>query len=292
MSRIAILYPGGLGAVLGRAFVQAGDAVITCLSARSEATCGRALSSGFIVVPSLGEVARQSQIVISLVPPGAALETASRFARSVEVTRNLVDVLPTFVDANSVAPRTKLRIAEILAEVGVGCLDGAFFGPTNELGRNNLLALSGPEAAQIAPFFQRAVEVRHLGPTIGQAAALKMALTILTKALPALFLEIVCASASRDQLDSTLEMMRRLYPGIISFLERTLPTYPVYVQRRKHELEEAASWLHEAGQSGCMTRSAVEVLGRLQLAALEPSGDWRFENLLSRIATSQLLHIN
>jgi 3-hydroxyisobutyrate dehydrogenase-like beta-hydroxyacid dehydrogenase len=292
MSRIAILYPGGLGAVLGRALIEAGDTAITCLSERSETTRRRALSNGFAVVPSLGEVARQSEIVISLVPPGAALETASRFAHSLEATRNLAGVLPIFVDANSVAPQTKLRIAEILAEVGVRCLDGAFFGPTNELGHNNLLALSGPDAVQVAPFLQRVVEVSHLGPTIGQASALKMSLTILTKALPALFLEIVCASASRNQLDSTLEMMRRLYPGIISFLERTLPTYPVYVERRKHELEEAASWLHEAGQSGCMTRSAVEVLARLQDAAIEPSSDWRFENLLSRVANSQLLHIN
>jgi len=289
VSRIAVLYPGGLGAVLGRAIVRAGDTAITCLSGRSEATCARALNSGFVVVPSLEEVVRRSEIVISLVPAAAALETAHRFACSLESVHT--EMPPIFVDANSVAPRTKLRVAEILAAKQVPCIDGAFFGPTNELGKNNLLALSGPDTARIAQLLEKAVEVRQLGPSVGQASALKMALTILTKALPALFLEIVCASGTRDQLNSVLEMMRRLYPGIIGFLERTIPTYPVYAERRKCELEEAASWLHEADQSGYMTLSAVKVLRRFQLAALEPSSKWSFDNLLNRIADSQMLHV-
>lgn len=291
MNRIAILYPGGLGAALGRAILQAGGTAITCLYGRSEATRSRAAAANFVVVPSLEEVARSSDLVISLVPPDSAVETARYFAscadpgryRSGSTTR------PTFMDGNSVSPQTKQRITEILSRVGIRCLDGAFFGPANRIGRDNVLALSGPGVNQIAPFLQELVEVRVIGERIGQASALKMALAIMTKALPALFLEMVCASASHGQLDTTLELMRQFYPGIMTFLERTLPTYPACVARRVQELEEVANWLHELGQCGNMTQNAVAVLKQLRLAELDPRADWAFEHLLRCIADTELL---
>src|ERR1700730_17827039 len=87
MSRIAILYPGELGAPLGRAVVEAGGVAITCLFGRSEATRGRTTAAQFSVVPSLEEVARQSDLVISLVPPTSAVEIACSFAASVDSAR-------------------------------------------------------------------------------------------------------------------------------------------------------------------------------------------------------------
>jgi 3-hydroxyisobutyrate dehydrogenase-like beta-hydroxyacid dehydrogenase len=291
MSRIAILYPGGLGAVLGRAFIQAGNEAITCLDGRSEVTRQRAVAAGFRLVPSLGEVAESSDLVISLVPPAGAVETARRFAACIADGRRCCTLAtrPMFLDANSVSPQTKQRVAKIVSDAGARCVDGAFFGPTNQLGPDNLLALSGPDSALIAPLFHEVIEIRQLGPAIGQASSLKMASTMLTKALPALFLEIVSASAAQGQVESILGLLRRFYPGIMSFLERTLPTYPLYVARRKHELEDAAAWLRETGQWGIMTQSAVAVLDRLQRADLEPREDWPFDDLVHRIADMELL---
>ena len=289
MSRVAILYPGGLGAVVGRAFVRTGSEAITCLAGRSEATRQRAVASDFRVVSSLREVAESSDLVISLVPPAVAVETARCFAACVtDGSCGTLTTRPAFLDANSVSPQTKQRVAKIMSDAGVHCVDGAFFGPTNHLGPDNLLALSGTESTCIAPLFQGVIEIRHLGSRIGQASALKMASTMLTKALPALFLEIVCASATQGQVESILGLMRRFYPGIMSFIQRTLPTYPVYVARRKHELEEAADWLREVGQWGIMTQSAVAVLDRLERLELEPQRDWPFDDLVHRIADSEM----
>jgi len=291
MSGIGILYPGELGVALGRAIVQAGGTAITCLSGRSKATQCRAAAANFVVVPSLKEVARQSELVISLVPPASAVETARSFAACFDFARcgSGPTAGLTFIDANSVSPLTKRRIAEILSHGGIRCLDGVFFGPAKGIGRDNVLALSGPRAGQIPPLLQEVVEVHVVGETIGQASALKMVLAIMTKALPALFLEMVCASASGGQLDPALELMRRLYPGIMGFLERTLPTYPAHVARRVQELEEVADWLHQLNQCGTMTQSAITVLERLRLAGLESRADWTFEDLLHRIADADLL---
>lgn len=291
MSPIGILYPGELGAAFGRRVMQAGGTAITCLAGRSAATADRAAAAAFMVVPSLKQLTQQTDLVISVVPPASAVEVARSFATcaGMSCTFRGRTAQPTFVDANSASPQTKQQIAEILSHAGIRCLDGAFFGPANRLGRENVLALSGPGADQIAPSLRRVMEVWVLGEEIGQASALKMSLAIMTKAIPAVFLETVCASASSGQLDSTLEMLRRLYPGIMSFLERTLPTYPAHVARRIHELEEVADWLHEIGQCDTMTQSAVTVLERLRHADLEPSAHWLFEDLLRRIAEADLL---
>ncbi len=291
MSPIGVLYPGALGAAFGRAVAQSGGTVITCLSGRSRATVDRAAAASFTIVPSLEQVAWRSDLVVSVVPPTSAVEVACSFAACTALNHCDRDpsTRPTFVDANSASPRTKRRVAKILSDAGIPCLDGAFFGPADRVGHENVLALSGPGAGQIAPLLRRVMEVWVLGEEIGRASALKMALAIMTKAIPAGFLEAVCASASSGQLDSTLEMVRRLYPGIMSFLERTLPTYPSHVARRIQELEEAAGWLHELGQCGYMTHGAVSILERLRQAKLEPDIAWSFKELLHCIAQTDLL---
>ncbi len=294
MMRIAILYPGGLGSALGRAFVDLGHGVLTFVAGRSEVTRSRALAAGFQLASSLTEVAHECDVIVSLVPPSAAIDTA-RCVGACFVDNGVparIARRPVFVEGNSVAPRTKHRIARILSECGVHCVDGAFFGPANQVGRENLLGLSGPDYLKIADLFREVIEVRPISPAVGDAAALKMASTMLTKGLPALFLEIAGAAAKQGQLDAILSVLRKFYPGIISFLERTLPTYPTYVSRRKCELQEAVSWLDDIGQCANMTRSAVAVLDGLQRAYPPGQNDRSFEDLLSDLGSSGFLCAN
>ncbi|MGH7984758.1 MAG: hypothetical protein ACREQX_00505 [Candidatus Binataceae bacterium] len=194
----------------------------------------------------------------------------------------------TFVDANSTSPRTKLQIEKILSRAGIPCLDGTFFGPANRIGPDNILALSGPGADKVARLLHATVEVWPVGTVVGRASALKMALGIMTKALCALFLEMVCASAAEGQLASTLKLMRRLYPGTMGFLERSLPTYPAHVARKTQELGEVLDWLHELGQSGAMTHGALEILERLRLEGFDSRSDWCLDDLLRRFTESAL----
>src|SRR5205807_7952540 len=136
-------------------------------------------------------------------------------------------------------------------------------------GTENVMLLSGPIANRVPPIFRKIIEVRVVGDEIGQAASLKMTMAILTKALPALFLEVVSASAKQGQLGPAVDLMKRLYPGIIAFLERTLPTYPGHIARRVVELTEVRDWLCELGQSAVMTAGAVAVLERFRMRGLK-----------------------
>ena len=163
--RIGILYPGGLGATLGKAIVQLGGTVITCLDGRSNATRDRTAGAGIVVVPSLEELVRKSELIISLVPPDAAATVANSIARcrTGDPPANNTTTPPIYIEANSISPQGKRCIAQTLAHAGISCIDGAFFGPTNSVCRDNVLVVSGPRVGRIAPFLGEVLEVRSIG---------------------------------------------------------------------------------------------------------------------------------
>lgn len=289
MTVISILFPGRLGSALGRSMARVeGTLVTTCLAGRSDATVERAHAARFLILDSLEDVVRQSRLVVSLVQPKSALAVAQRFA---ECVINCTDTarVPLYVDANSASPQTKEFISQILASANVPCIDAAFFGPANMVGKDNVLVLSGPGSWEVAEFFRAVIEVKVIGDRVGQASASKMTIAIMTKALPALFLQMVSASARHGQVDLMLDMMRRIYPGILTFLERTIPTYPTHVARRVGELEEVSRWLRDLGEYNGLTLSAAEVLERLRIADLAQRNDWRFDELLRVIGELHFL---
>jgi 3-hydroxyisobutyrate dehydrogenase-like beta-hydroxyacid dehydrogenase len=289
--RIGILYPGGLGAAFGRAIVRAGFTALTCTSGRSENTSKRASEAGFVILSSVQELVSNCDLLLSLVVPAAAMKVAEDLAYAVDAAQHSDPMghKPIFVDANSVNPCTKERLSAILSSKGIHCIGAAYFGPVNCVGPENILALSGPAASAAALRLKPVLQVQVVGLQIGDASELKMSLAIITKALPALFLEMASAASKRGHLPASLALMKRLYPGIISFIERTLPSYPNRLERRLQELDEVIDWLTLQGQQNTMTRSARGIFHRLRAGNLEREQDWPLEELLSEIANLELL---
>lgn len=285
MSRIAIISTGALGTCVGRALTRAGHDLRCNVSERSVATRRRAIDAGFIVTDTLTEAILESEFVISLVPPAQAVAVASRFAGCVRGRGRVDGRERIFVDGNSISPRTAVVIQATVVGAGASMVDASFFGPANSLGNDNLLVLSGPGAHHVAALFNSLVEVRTIGADAGAASAVKMSVSTLTKTLSALFLEAACASAASGQLDVTLDLLDRLYPGIMSFLARTLPTYRQHAARRLDEMRQIEDWLHDLGQSAAMARSGRETLARLALGALPAEECRNFREMVAAIAT-------
>lgn len=285
MSRIAIISAGALGTCVGKTLARGGHDVRCNVSGRSAATRRRAIEAGFILSTTLTEAILESEVVVSLVPPAQALAVASRFAECLH-GRGRVDVRERiFVDGNSISPQSAVAIQATVGAVGARMVDASFFGPANSLDKENVLVLSGPAAARVATLFEGLVAVRTIGAAVGAASAVKMSVSTLTKTLPALFLEAACASAAFGQLDVTLDLLDRLYPGIMSFLARTLPTYRQHAARRLDEMREIEHWLRDLGQPAAMARSGRETLARLALDSLPAEECRNFRELVAAIAT-------
>jgi 3-hydroxyisobutyrate dehydrogenase-like beta-hydroxyacid dehydrogenase len=155
MTRVGLLFPGEMGALVGNA-VQ--GEVLWASEGRSEATRRRA--EAFRDVGTVRELVSESELVISLCPPAIAEDVAG------EVAAEGFDGI--YVEANAIAPERVRRIAGYLR-----CVDGAVISRTDI---NLYLSGDPSDVGTVAELFASSgVHAIPLEGGVGSASALKMA---------------------------------------------------------------------------------------------------------------------
>ncbi|MDJ0450341.1 NAD(P)-dependent oxidoreductase [Methylocystis sp. JR02] len=281
MSRIALLSPGGLGAAIGRALAATGHEVFCDVSGRSEQTRQRAAEAGLVLTTLLPEVIDACDVILSFVPPAQALSVARLVARR----RSERDILtsssrPLYVDGNSISPLTAQDVLDALAPADVASAKVSVFGPSDSLTIDNIIVISGENAREAAALFEPLTRVKIAGDDFVAAAAVKMSMASVTKTLPVLFLEAMGAAANSSQLELTISLFEELYPGMLQFLRRTLPTYVHHARRRLDEMREIETWVDAMRGDAAITRSGRLVLERLRLEEIPAEES---ENLVALI---------
>jgi len=231
---IAILAPGEMGAAVAELLQSKGLRIVTTLQGRADRTAIRCRQAGLIVLDSLEAVARESNIVISLVPPDAAEIIALGYAAFAAI----IPARALFIDANSIRPDSIAKIAGVLNAAGIEFLDASINGLAKNLRTGGTLFLSGLRADEIARLFGDAMRVKILGAEPGRASAMKMLLGGLSKGTCALFLELSIVAQRQGILPEMLEATASIYPGIHALIDRMLPTYTHHAQRRAVEMSE------------------------------------------------------
>ena len=112
-STIAVVAPGDMGSAIGQRLVKGGWRVITVLTDRSPRSRELAAGAGITAVDGLAALAGEAEIVLSVMPPAAALDFAQRLAAAAGAAR------PLFVDLNAIAPATAQAIAAALGARGI-----------------------------------------------------------------------------------------------------------------------------------------------------------------------------
>ena len=154
-----------MGAAVGNALAAAGHEVLWASEGRSEAS--RARATAYTDVETTGAVAARAEVVFSVVPPHAALETA----------RALTGYAGIYVDANAIAPATAREAGSNFAHFVDGGIIGVPPAPR--------LYLSGAEAATVAALFDGSpIEAS----VVADASALKCAYAGWSKGSGALLL--------------------------------------------------------------------------------------------------------
>lgn len=151
--RVGLLFPGAMGAAVGAAV---DGEVLWASEGRSDATRERA--AAFTDVGSIPELARRSEVVLSVCPPAIAEQVARDvFAAGFD---------GIYVEANAISPERMRRIAAL----GPRVVDGSIIAAS---GIN--LYLAGEDADEVAALFGEGVSAIPIGERIGAASALKMA---------------------------------------------------------------------------------------------------------------------
>src|SRR5438093_13456467 len=86
MRTVALISPGDMGQAVGALLVDAGVRVLTCVGGRSGRTRALARAAGFTDVPTLDVLVRDSELLLSIVPPAQALAVARDVAAAVRPT--------------------------------------------------------------------------------------------------------------------------------------------------------------------------------------------------------------
>ena len=73
---IGLLHPGEMGAAVGQCLTAAGHEVLWLAAGRSPASAARAEAAGLTAAASLADLARRSEMIVSVCPPHGALDVA------------------------------------------------------------------------------------------------------------------------------------------------------------------------------------------------------------------------
>jgi 3-hydroxyisobutyrate dehydrogenase-like beta-hydroxyacid dehydrogenase len=273
----AILYPGEMGCAVGKVLVADGWSVCTHLNGPSLVCHGDAEAAAIVDRASLEEAVERSDVIVSLVPPAAAVEVAEAAAEAARSCRRA----PLYLDANSVSPETVIAVAAAVAAAGLDCVDGAFVGSAAELGGRTRLYVSGPRSEELAAIMPRPFHAESLGAEVGGASGLKLAFAGFNKGLVALFFEVMAAGEAAGDPGMLLACLRAFYPGTVETLERLVPSYPRHAERRADELGELARWMTGQGRDAAWATAARDVLRRLAALDLDASREWTLAEVLA-----------
>ena len=253
---VGLLHPGEMGSAIGATLVAGGARVLWASDGRSDATRARAAELGLVDAGTVRDVARDSEVVVSVTPPHGALDQA----RAVAATgfRGL------YVDGNAVSPDTARRIRDVVTAAGARFVDGGIIGPANRKPGAARIYLSGDEAPLVAALFAAGpIEGIPLDAPAGAASALKMAYAGWTKGSQAL-LAAMRAFAMAEQVDAALLAEWKLsQPDLPARSERAFSDNARKAWRFVGEMEEIAAALSAAGLPSGFHEGARDVYERL-----------------------------
>lgn len=244
---IGLLSPGDMGHTIGAMLREHGARLLTCLDGRSARTRALAAAAGFEDVPTLEDLVRECDLLLSVLVPAQAGDTARRVSAAIgrEGTARGRDLL--YADCNAIAPRTVTAIGEAIGATGARFADVGIIGaPPSKPGITRFYA-SGPGATEFAGAAAYGLEVRILDGPIGQASGFKMCYGALTKGIQALGTELLVAARLMGFDEALAAEQRESVPALRAHLERAVPSFPPKAHRWVGEMEEIATCFADLG---------------------------------------------
>jgi 3-hydroxyisobutyrate dehydrogenase-like beta-hydroxyacid dehydrogenase len=197
---------------------------------------------------------READIVLSVLVPAEA----ERIAESVIGAMISTGKHPPFVDCNAIAPQTVARIAKRITAAGATFIDVGIIGsPPNPGGHSTRFHCSGADTSAIEALAEHGLDVRRVGPNVGQASGLKMVYAASTKGTYALWTELLVAARALD-LDDAIRA--ELGEGVIAQqMFKGLPDTPRRARRWVGEMEEIALTFQGLGLTSKILEGAADM---------------------------------
>jgi 3-hydroxyisobutyrate dehydrogenase-like beta-hydroxyacid dehydrogenase len=264
---VAVIGTGDMGAAVGGALVRAGYRVITAGEGRSAASRELAAGAGIEDVGSLAAVVQSAALLLSIVPPAAALGLATAAVAAMRTT----GARPAFADCNAIAPATVRAVGATVAPTGAAFVDVGIVGRGPKPGgERTRFYVSGAARRAVLDLRVPEIGLVDLGEEIGTASALKMMYAGLNKGTDALLTAVLLAA---ERLGVRPPLMRELEGSqreALARMRRRVPFLAATAKRFAPEMAEIAATYESVGVTPGFHRGAewlYTLLARTPLAA-------------------------
>jgi len=253
---VALLHPGNMGTTIGVAAATSGARLVWVSEGRSKASQDRARDAGLRDVKTLNNAVNESDVILSVCPPDAALDLARDVARH--------RFKGIYVDANAVSRSTAQQICEIVISTGASFVDGGIIGSPVKRAGTTRMYLSGEHAPEIAALFTASMlDAKTIGAEPGAASALKVAYAAWTKCTDALLLAIRTFAAAEGVDRALLQEWSISQPDLQRRSQQAAAVATPKAWRYVGEMKEIAATFEAAGLPAGFHNAAAELWARL-----------------------------
>src|SRR5271165_979942 len=255
---VAVIAPGSMGSGIGQRLAENSADVVTSLAGRSAGSAARAKAAGMRAVDDA--VLAEAEVILSIVPPGSALALAKRLAPVLQAAAHK----PLYVDCNAVSPQTVARIAAVVQGAGAPFVDGGIIGgPPKPGSTGTSIYVSGPEAPRAAKLAEYGLEMKLLGPTIGEASALKMSYAGITKGFTALGAMMMLAATRGGSAAALHAELAESQKPLFAWLTRQVPSMYPKAYRWVAEMEEISGFAADDPAAAALFAAAARFYERI-----------------------------
>ena len=266
ISTVAILSPGDMGHAVGQRLRENELEVLTCLAGRSQRTRTLAEKAGIRDVPTMEELVRRSDLVMSMTVSAAVPGLCREVADAIAATGS--DTL--FAECNAISPQLVRELEPVITGAGGRFVDVSIIGGPPGPGYSPHFYTSGEHASEFEGLNDFGLTVLKLDGGTGQASGIKMCYAAMTKGTSALYSQLLMAAELMGLTEPLLEEFASGQQAVLQRMERGLPSVPPRARRWVSEMEEIRDTFAHLGMTPHLFEGVAEMY---RLIGSTPLGD-------------------
>ena len=272
---IGLIGLGEMGSEIGRYLVMNDLEVISVYEGRSEISKKRASKYKIRDAGSIEQFCKISDLVISIIPPDKALETANLYTSYKNKDGQI------YCDLNAISTITAKKIKLLLDEKKIDYVDGAIMGGPPTENYSPRIYLSGKLSEKLNFLNGKGIELMVLKGSDFKASATKMVYASITKGSKALVAGALIAAKKNNVYDELMEELKYSEEYFSLVAKDQIPSIKHKAYRWVGEMNEISLTYKESGLTGGFHSEAENVY---ELIKNLPEGKLEINEIINQIA--------
>ena len=272
---IGLIGLGEMGSEIGRYLVMNDLEVISVYEGRSEISKKRASKYKIRDAGSIEQFCKISDLVISIIPPDKAVETANLYTSYKNKDGQI------YCDLNAISTITAKKIKLLLDEKKIDYVDGAIMGGPPTENYSPRIYLSGKLSEKLNFLNGKGIELMVLEGSDFKASATKMVYASITKGSKALVAGALIAAKKNNVYDELMEELKYSEEYFSLVAKNQIPSIKHKAYRWVGEMNEISLTYKESGLTGGFHSEAANVY---ELIKNLPEGKLEIDEIINQIA--------